>query len=261
MPRFYCPGTLTVGAVQDLPATAAHHVQVLRLATGDPVTLFNGDGGEHAASIVEVSRKSVAVRVDAFLIREAELPYAITLAQALPEASKMDWIIEKAVELGVSAVQPLAAQRCVVRLSGDRAGKRGLHWQAIAVSASEQCGRNRVMTVAAITDFPLFLTAGDGAEARRGAVSGPDRARKIILAPGAPQALADWAREAGRQPVCLLIGPEGGFTAAETTLAESRGALALGMGPRVLRTETAGLAAVAMLTGIWGESQQPGNGR
>ncbi len=247
MPRFHCPGPLTIGAVQALPPAAAHHVQVLRLASGAMLTLFDGTGGEYGATIADLGRKSATVRIDTFSPREAELPYAITLAQALPEAAKMDWIVEKAVELGAAGVQPLSAQRCVVRLSGERADKRCQHWQAIAVSAAEQCGRNRIMPVAPIAEFGRFFATA------------PTRlhARTIILAPGAAQDLSDWARAAGPQAVCLVIGPEGGFTPAEIALAINHGALALGLGPRVLRTETAGLAALATLAALWGEPGKP----
>ena len=145
MPRFYCAQPLAIGSVFDLPQTLAHHIQVLRLQTGALVTLFNGDGGEFTATLETIERKRVQVEVKAFSPREAEPAHAITLAQALPEASKMDWIVEKAVELGATALQPLAAQRCVVRLSAERAVKRQQHWQAIAVAAAEQSGRNRIL--------------------------------------------------------------------------------------------------------------------
>ena len=241
MPRFHCPGPLVIGATLALPPALAHHVQVLRLSAGDTVTLFDGAGGEHVAELTDIGRKSATARIVSHLVREAELPYPITLAQALPEASKMDWIVEKAVELGAAGVQPLAAQRCVVRLSGERAEKRRAHWQAISVAAAEQCGRNRIMPVADIADFSRFIAQTDPAPA-------------LILAPDATLGLAGWAREAGPQPVRLLIGPEGGFTPAEVALAVGHGAQAVGIGPRVLRTETAGLAALAMLAGIWGEA-------
>lgn len=240
MPRFYCDQPLAIGAIFDLPAALAHHVQVLRLAPGALVTLFNGSGGEFTSTIDLIERKQVQVEIKAFSAREAELPYAITLAQALPEASKMDWIVEKAVELGATALQPLASQRCVVRLSGERAAKRLLHWQAIAIAAAEQSGRNRLMHVPAIVDFESY-------------VQQQDLHLRILLSPTAETSLSHWARHQPPQSVTLMIGPEGGFSAAEQSRTVPHGVLALSMGPRVLRTETAGLAALAALNAIWGE--------
>lgn len=239
MPRFYCPVPLSSGSELALPANAAHHVQVLRLGCGDEVTLFDGTGGTFAARVLQVEKKRVTVKIGGFSDAEAELPYAVTLAQALPEASKMDWIVEKAVELGVTAIQPLSAQRCVVRLSADRAEKKQAHWQGIIVAASEQCGRNRLAQLALPADF------GSWARQRRDVPV-------LLLSPRATTSLSDWARRSAPQNVFLAIGPEGGFTPAEEELALASGACALGVGPRVLRTETAGLAAVAALNGIWG---------
>jgi 16S rRNA (uracil1498-N3)-methyltransferase len=240
MPRFFCDQPLAIGAVFDLPPALAHHVQVLRLAPGALITLFNGTGGEFTAWIGTMERKTVSVEIKAFSPREAELPYAITLAQALPEGAKMDWIVEKAVELGATAFHPLAAQRCVVRLAGDRAEKRVQHWRAIAVSASEQSGRNRVMPVADMDAFNRYA-------------SQQDLHLRILLTPDAEDSLSHWARHQPPQSVSLMIGPEGGFSPDEQAHAIAHGVLALSMGPRVLRTETAGLAALAALNAIWGE--------
>ena len=153
MPRFYCLQPLLPGTTIALPEAVAHHIAVVRLAPGELITLFNGEGGEVQASIVSVAKRSVTAEVQAHLAREVELPYAVTLAQALPEASKMDWIIEKAIELGAAGIVPLAAQRCVVRLSAERAEKKLAHWQAIIVSASEQSGRNRLARLAPLQEF------------------------------------------------------------------------------------------------------------
>ncbi len=240
MPRFHCSQPLAIGALFELPQALAHHVQVLRLAAGAHVTLFNGDGGEYTATLSSIERKSVTVEVKAFSPREAELPYALTLAQALPEAAKMDWIVEKAVELGATALQPLAAQRCVVRLSAERAVKRQQHWQAIAVAAAEQSGRNRILHLGEPAAFGSY-------------VAQQDLHRRILLSPRAESSLSHWARHQPAQSVALMVGPEGGFTDAEEQLAIEHGALALSMGPRVLRTETAGLAALAALNAIWAE--------
>ena len=157
MPRFYCPRPLVPGTTIDLPEAVAHHIAVVRMAPGELITLFNGEGGEVQASIVSVAKRSVTAAIQTHIAREVELPYAVTLAQALPEASKMDWIIEKAIELGVSGVQPLAAQRCVVRLSAERAEKKQAHWQGIIVAASEQSGRNRLASLHQLEELSRWL--------------------------------------------------------------------------------------------------------
>ena len=239
MPRFFCPQPLAIGAVITLPEALAHHVLVLRLAPGAAVTLFNGEGGEYTATLASIEKKRVCAELKAFAPRDVELPYAVTLAQGLPEASKMDWIIEKAIELGASGIVPLAAQRSVVRLSGERAEKRLAHWRGIIVSASEQSGRNRLAQLAGLNDYQQWI-------------SQQDMHRRIILTPRAGQSLADWARHQAPQAVTLVIGPEGGLTEAEENAALGHGALALAMGPRILRTETAGLAAIAALNAVWG---------
>lgn len=238
MPRFYCPQPLAAGTQVDLPEAVAHHLFVVRMQAGDEVTLFNGEGGEYTARLASVEKRRASATVEAFVAREAELPYAVTLAQGLPEGAKMDWIVEKAVEMGVACVQPLAAQRSVVRLSAERAGKRQAHWQAVAVAASEQSGRNRVMQVAAPADFSAWIGS-------------PAAGTRVLLSPRGGESLAHWARRTSPQPVCLLIGPEGGFNEREEAAAIDAGALALSVGPRILRTETAGIAALAMLAAAW----------
>ncbi|MBP1207716.1 16S rRNA (uracil1498-N3)-methyltransferase [Duganella sp. 1411] len=239
MPRFYIPQPLAVGQLVTLPDPVAHHIQVLRLAEGDLVTLFNGEGGEYSATLTRIERRGASVEIKAHHPRDIELPFAITLAQALPEGSKMDWIIEKAIELGVSGFQPLAAQRCVVRLSAERAEKKLGHWRGIIESASEQSGRNRLARLAPLQDYKQWITQ-------------QDMHRRIILTPRAQQSLPDWARHQGPQAVTLVIGPEGGLSEQEEEAALRHGALALAMGPRILRTETAALAAVGALSAIWG---------
>jgi 16S rRNA (uracil1498-N3)-methyltransferase len=164
----------------------------------------------------------------------------VMLAQGLPEGSKMDWIVEKAVELGVAAIQPLAAARSVVRLSGERLEKRHAHWHGVIVAASEQCGRNRLAQLLPMADVQPWLAGTAGAGAPR-----------ILLSPRATESLAGWARANPPQAVTLLIGPEGGLSPQEEDAAVAAGALSLSMGPRVLRTETAGLAALAVLAGAW----------
>ena len=240
MPRFFCPQPLAIGSHIDLPPEVAHHLFVVRMAPGEQITLFNGEGGEYTATLNSIEKKRAIAEIKAFTPREAELRYAITLAQALPEASKMDWIIEKAVELGVTAIQPLAAQRCVVRLSAERAVKRHEHWQGVIVSAAEQSGRNRLPALAELSDFNSWIKQ-------------QDLHLRILLTPRAEQSLSDWARHHPAQSVALLVGPEGGLSEQEEAAAVAHGALALSMGPRILRTETAGMAAMACLNAVWGE--------
>ena len=238
MPRFYCPQPLVNGSTIELPEAVAHHLHVVRLQPGAALTLFNGDGGQYRATLVETGKRRATAVVDGHEAHEAEAPYAVTLAQGLPEGSKMDWIIEKAVELGVAAIQPLAAARSVVRLSGERLEKRQAHWHGVIVAASEQCGRNRLAQLHPMADVQPWLAAGAGTT-------------RILLSPRATESLAGWARANAPQAVTLLIGPEGGLTPHEEDAAVAAGALSLSMGPRVLRTETAGLAALAVLAGAW----------
>ncbi|GGX85179.1 16S rRNA (uracil(1498)-N(3))-methyltransferase [Massilia dura] len=239
MPRFYIDAPLACGQLLDLPAEVAHHIHVVRLAPGDTLTLFNGAGGQYDAVLTEVGKKKATAELRAFDPREAELPYPVTLAQGLPEGTKMDWIVEKAVELGVAAVQPLAARRCVVRLSAERAEKKLEHWRGVVVAAAEQSGRNRLATVAGPAEFRDWIgTPADGP--------------RLLLSPRGTQLLTAWARDAGPQAVTLLVGPEGGFTDEEEDAAVRGGAVMVTMGPRVLRTETAALAAVSMLAALWG---------
>ena len=239
MPRFYCPQPLVAGASIDLPEAVAHHLHVVRLQPGAPLTLFNGEGGQYRATLGETGKRRATATVEAFEDVEAEAPYSVTLAQGLPEGSKMDWIVEKAVELGVTAIQPLAAQRSVVRLSGERLDKRHAHWQGVIVAASEQCGRNRLARLHPLLELRPWLAA-------------PGESVRILLSPRANESLAGWARTTAPQAVTFLIGPEGGLTPQEEAAAVAAGALSLSMGPRVLRTETAGLAALAVLAGAWG---------
>jgi 16S rRNA (uracil1498-N3)-methyltransferase len=238
MPRFYCPQPLIPGGIVDLPETVAHHLHVVRQQPGDEVVLFNGEGGQARARLREIGKRRASADVVAFEDVDVELPYSVTLAQGLPEGSKMDWIVEKAVELGVAAVQPLAAARSVVKLSGERAEKRQAHWEGVIVAASEQSGRNRLALLSPLQDFGRYIAQ-------------PSDQPRILLSPRATQSLAGWARDTTPQAVALLIGPEGGFSAPEEEAALAQGALALSMGPRVLRTETAGLAALATLNAVW----------
>jgi 16S rRNA (uracil1498-N3)-methyltransferase len=239
MPRFYLAQPLAAGATIDLPEAVAHHLHVVRMAVGAEITLFNGDGGQYLAQLASIDKKRASATVLAFEERSVELPFELTLAQALPEGSKMDWIIEKAVELGVASIVPLAAQRCVVRLSEEREQKKRQHWQGVIEAASEQSGRNRLCRLGELSNYTQWIAQ-------------QDMHRRVLLSPRGTQSLADWARHQPPQALCLVIGPEGGLTEQEEQLATAHGALALSMGPRILRTETAGLAACAALSAIWG---------
>jgi 16S rRNA (uracil1498-N3)-methyltransferase len=239
-PRFHCPLPLAEGQLVELPPQAAHHaLRVLRLAAGDPVVIFGGGGGEFAARIVEARPGAVALRVGAYSPGDRESALAVTLAQALLSGDKMDLVVQKAVELGAARIQPLATARAVARLCGERAGKRLAHWRAVAVAACEQCGRNRVPEVAPVAALMGWLPGAAGAAAG------------FVLAPEAGTGLRALPPPEG--PVTLLVGPEGGLDPEELAAARSAGFQPVRLGPRVLRTETAGLAALAALQALWGD--------
>lgn len=239
-PRFFCNAKLGPGVQLDLPETAAHHAyRVLRLKAGDHVTLFNGDGHDYRCELLRLGKDGVSAKTVEQTPVERESPLDITLAQAISSGDRMDFTLQKSVELGVSAIQPLAAERSVVKLTGERADKRRQHWQNVAVSASEQCGRAVVPAVAASLSLPEWLAAPE------------NFALKLMLAPTAERTLHDLPKPEGK--ICLLIGCEGGFSPQETAAAESCGYLPVRLGARVLRTETAGLAALAALQALWGD--------
>ncbi|WP_303787365.1 16S rRNA (uracil(1498)-N(3))-methyltransferase [Azovibrio restrictus] len=240
-PRFFCDTPLSPGACFDLPeAVARHAVRVLRLPPGAGITLFDGQGGEYAARITRITRERVAVSIGGWEDVERESPLQLTLVQAIQAADKMDYTIQKAVELGISAIQPVASRRSVVKLSGERQQKREAHWQSVAISACEQCGRNRVPPVAPVQSLDLWL-AGPG-KAREGL--------KLMLAPGAGHTLHQLP-PAGQ--VILLVGAEGGLEPGEMRAAAQAGFVPVSLGPRILRTETAGLAALAAIQTLWGD--------
>lgn len=239
-PRFYCPQRLGPGQQLDLPPDAAHHAaRVLRLAVGDGVTLFNGEGGEYPATLTHIGKHNVTVKTGARSERECESALDVRLAQAVSAGDKMDFTLQKAVELGIRAVQPLLAERCVVKLAGERAEKRVQHWQGVAISACEQSGRNFVPAVAPIQTLPNWLATRE-----------PDNFG-LLLSPFADRTLRDLPVPTG--PVTLLIGPEGGFSDNEMKMATTRGFTPVRLGARVLRTETAALAALAVMQTLWGD--------
>ena len=238
-PRFYCPEPIAAKQVLTLPESVAHHVRVLRLAAGSTIVLFDGHGGEIHGTL-DLEGKIARVLLGEPLPREAEAAGQLTLLQALPAGDKMDWVIEKAVELGVHCVIPITAQRSVLQLSGPRLDKRLLHWQRIIEAAAEQCGRNRLMQL----QRPVSLAD---------ALAQPASYPLFLCDPGATQDL-DASLESARamNAVGLLIGPEGGWSPQEMSLADKHGVRAVRFGPRILRSETAGLAMTAAVSALMG---------
>ena len=234
MPRFHCPLPLAADAQLTLPPTAARHVQVLRLQPGDAVTLFNGEGGEWSATVTHMGRSDVQVQVGSHSAVEREAARAVHLVVGMPANERMDWLVEKATELGAASIHPVAAARSVLKLAGERAAKRQAHWQAIAVAACEQCGRNRVPPVAAPLPLADWL--------RQGAAPGT---RLLLSLREGTRPLREAAGDAG--PVWVLHGPEGGLTSQEEDAALAQGFAPASLGARVLRAETASIAALALL--------------
>lgn len=234
MPRFYCDAELSTGLTLTLPPMAARHVQVLRLQPGDAVTLFNGRGGEFTATVVRMGRSDVDVLVGDHHPIERESPRAVTLVVGMPANERMDWLVEKATELGVTAIQPLMTERSVLRLKGERADRKREHWQAVAVAACEQSGRNRVPLIAAV------LTPDDWLRTR------PASAYLLSLRVGS----RSWrdAMPAPTVPCTIALGPEGGFSLAEEDRLLVAGLLPVTLGVAVLRSETAALAALVLAT-------------
>lgn len=241
MTRIYFPDAIPDHGECMLPDFKAHHVaHVLRLVPGDPVALFDGRGTVHDAVITSCARGAVSVRVRGSRSENRESPLQVTLAQAVSSGERMDYTIQKAVELGVNAVQPLLSERCVVRLSGERAAKRVLHWQGVVTAACEQSGRNQVPEVRPLLSLRDWLQQPAAADGLR-----------LLLAPGAATGLRELPRPVG--VVTVLAGPEGGLTAVEADDAGRTGFLPLRLGPRVLRTETAAVALLAAMQTLWGD--------
>jgi len=241
--RIYVPPDTAIRGEFLLPARQSHHVaRVLRLNAGDGLTLFSGDGSEHAAVVERVAKRGVTVQVLEHRSVERESALEIVLGQALSSGERMDYTVQKAVELGVGAITPLAARRSVVRLGAERAAARVSHWQAVAIAACEQCGRNRIPQIGPVTALEAWLV--QCREHRDGAVP-------VLLSPRAEAGLRDLPRPAGA--VLLLAGPEGGWAPEEEAAARHHGFIPVRLGPRVLRTETAALAARAAMQALWGD--------
>lgn len=238
-PRFFIDAPLARGAEIGLPEPVVRHVAALRLEPDDPVTLFNGTGGEFSAVLLASGRGSARARIGAWHDRERESPLAVTLGLGLSAGDRMDWAIQKSTELGVHAIHPVITERSVVRLGGERAERRLAHWRGVAASACEQCGRNRVPSVAPLAGFDDFIASAAATDGQR-----------LLLSPHGEAAIGSLPRT---RAITLLIGPEGGLSPEEIARALARGFIEVRCGPRVLRTETAPLAALAALQALHGD--------
>ena len=240
VPRFYHSGELTSHREIFLDEAAAHHAaRVLRLKEEDAVVLFNGKGGEYPAKITGIGKTKVTVLTGEWQNIERESPLQIILAQAVSSAEKMDFTVQKAVELGVTAIQPLASQRGVVRMDAARARKRIEHWRKVVIAACEQCGRNRIPQIVEMDSLKEFLGKAES------------DALRLVLSPDGGLSFKQFKYKAGG--IILLVGPEGGLTAQEEQAAGAAGFTSVTLGQRVLRTETAGLAALAAMQTLWGD--------
>ena len=261
--RIHLPQPLVAGSDLDLPKGQSRHLQVLRSQPGDRIVLFNGsDGLEWQAEIVRIDRQIVQVRVDESRAVARELPTTVTLAFGVPANERMDALVEKATELGVAAIQPLLCERSVVRLAGDRAEARRLHWSAVAASASEQSGRVRVPTIGLPMKLEAWLRslADDAGAAASAGARDRDGTRRIVLsfdqAALSPGAFAESLQVSVPGDCLFLSGPEGGLAPLEEELAVAAGFERLSLGPRVLRADTAPLAVLAWL-GLAGFGNPP----
>lgn len=242
MPRFYCDLPLSAGHVVALPdAVARHAIGSLRLRVGEPVTLFNGDGGEFAGVLEHSGGKGATVRLLERRSANRESPLQVWLAQGISTGERMDYTLQKAVEMGISGIQPLMMRRTVVRLTEEKAVRRREHWRGVVIAACEQCGRNEIPEVTPIQEAAEWLR---DFSAEAGSL-------RLLLDPEGETGLADLAPPQG--PIVLLAGPEGGLDPAERKQAMAHGFQGLRLGPRVLRTETAALAALAALQAVWGD--------
>jgi 16S rRNA (uracil1498-N3)-methyltransferase len=236
--RFYVDAPLRAGSVCNLPEDAAHHaVHVLRLREQDEVTLFNGRGGEFAARIASMQRLRIAIDILQHRPIERESPLRVTLVQGVSAGEKMDSTVRKAVELGVAEIQPVLAARSVARPKGERADSRRAHWQKVVIAACEQCGRNHIPELLPLISLSEYRTAAG---------------MKILLSPLAEHRLSKIALEGS--DIMIAAGPEAGFTAEEEAALAGAGFVPASLGPRVLRTETAAVAAIAALNALRGDS-------
>jgi len=245
-PRLWIPGPLRPGDERVLDAEGSHYLcRVLRSAAGEALQVFDGEGARHVAHVAHADPRAARVRVGPALAPLPESPLRIRLAQCLSAGEKMDWTVEKAVELGVAGIAPLLCARSVVRLDGERAARRLEHWRRLVVAACMQCGRDRLPGLQAPVPLADWLAG------RMPAAPG------LVLAPSAALRLGEWVPAAAARgaPVelDLLVGPESGLTDAELDAARAAGLVPVSLGPRILRTETAGLAAIAALQARLGD--------
>jgi 16S rRNA (uracil1498-N3)-methyltransferase len=240
--RVHVDGPLVKGEQQLLEGAAANHItRVLRLRSGDALTLFNGDGGEYSARVVEFRKDSVLVAVGELKQIDRESPLSVTLAQGVSRGERMDWIIQKVTELGASRIVPVFTERSVVRLDAKQAERKVQHWRGIVIAACEQSGRNRVPDLGSPIDVFEFL----------GSVT-PDSVR-LLLSPSADSRIEDLQDVTPEAGITLLIGPEGGLTEVEQESAVRAGFRPVRLGPRVLRTETAAIAALTLIQHRFGD--------
>lgn len=242
MTRLYLARPLAPQMQVELPEDAVRHlVQVLRMQAGETLTVFNGHGGEYDAVLEHADRRHARLRLGAHHAVSRESPLPVTLVQCVSKGDRMDYTLQKAVELGVSRIVPLVSERSVVRLDAERWARRQAHWEGVVIAACQQSGRTVIPPVAAVADFGRWLAQP------------PAPGLRLTLAPGAAQGLHGLSRPS--DGVSLLVGPEGGLSAAEIRQAGAAGWLPLHLGPRILRTETAGVALLASLQALWGDWQ------
>jgi len=250
VPRIHVDTALAQGLELPLPASASRHVQVLRLQPGDALTLFDGRGGEWSAEVLQMGRRDVSARVLAHVAVERELSCAVTLALGMPANERMDTLVEKATELGAAAIQPLVCERSVLRVAGDRAERKASHWQAVAIAACEQSGRNRVPVIAApITLRDWLNTVANDTQDERLMLSLDDAARPLLAQIESARTARAVQDHAGPDTprITVFSGPEGGLSPAEQASALQHRFIPVSLGPRVLRADTAPLAALALL--------------
>lgn len=239
MPRFYVDFALSPDSVIELPDNVVHHLNVLRVKNTEEIVLFNGNGKAYPALPEVLEKRRASVRILREEATDNESPLNITLVQAVSSAERMDFTLQKSVELGVAEIRPVISERCVVRLSGERAEKRVVRWQEIVVSACEQSGRNIVPKVLPLTTYAQALQQL------------PQETTKLLMSLNRAQKLSDVRLQSGK--VVFMVGPEGGWTEKEEQQAFDAGFQSVTLGKRVLRTETASLAAIAAMQTLWGD--------
>lgn len=239
MPRFYLPENLSVGQTVSLPDGIIRHLNVLRVRTGTEITLFDGKGKAHAARLSFLEKRRAVAEILHEETADTESPLNITLIQSISSGERMDFTLQKSVELGITAIQPIISERCIVRLDGERADKRLARWQEIVISACEQSGRNTVPPVLPIIGYREALDKM------------PSESTKLIMSINRARKLADIRHPSGA--IVFMVGPEGGWTEQEEQQAFEAGFQAVTLGKRILRTETAPLAALAAMQTLWGD--------